>query len=43
MKTLSKEQVKEIIPLRDPMLLVDEVLELVPGEKNRQRYSHMYR
>jgi 3-hydroxyacyl-[acyl-carrier-protein] dehydratase len=29
------EQIKEIIPHRDPMLLVDSVLELVPGERVR--------
>lgn len=33
MKKLSNEDIKKIIPHRDPMLLVDEVLELVPGEK----------
>lgn len=30
--TLSNEQIKEIIPHRDPMLLVDTVSELTPGE-----------
>ncbi len=30
--TLNHEQVQEIIPHRDPMLLIDEVQELVPGE-----------
>lgn len=29
---LDHEQVMEIIPHRDPMLLIDEVSELVPGE-----------
>lgn len=29
---LTREQVKQIIPHRDPMLLIDEVSELVPGE-----------
>lgn len=29
---LNKEQIKEIIPHRHEMLLVDEVLEVVPGE-----------
>lgn len=31
--TLSHEQVLEIIPHRDPMLLIDSVSELVPGER----------
>ena len=31
-QTLSHEQVMAIIPHRDPMLLIDEVCELVPGE-----------
>lgn len=30
---LSREQIMEIIPHRDPMLLVDKVRELVPGER----------
>lgn len=30
---LNHEQVMEILPHRDPMLLVDEVLDLVPGER----------
>lgn len=30
---LSKEEIKKIIPHREPMLLVDEVLEMVPGER----------
>ena len=30
---LSKEEIKAIIPHRDPMLLIDEVSELVPGER----------
>ena len=29
---LSKEEIKAIIPHRDPMLLIDEASELVPGE-----------
>jgi 3-hydroxyacyl-[acyl-carrier-protein] dehydratase len=29
---LNKEQIKEIIPHRDPFLLVDRVLDLVPGK-----------
>lgn len=31
MPLLDKEQIKEIIPHRDPFLLIDEVLELEPG------------
>lgn len=30
---LNKEQIKALIPHRDPFLLVDEVIELIPGEK----------
>lgn len=30
---LDRESIQKIIPHRDPMLLVDEVLELVPGER----------
>lgn len=30
---LSKDQIKEIIPHREPFLLVDEILELVPGQR----------
>lgn len=33
MTKLSREQIKEIIPHRDPFLFLDEVLELVPGER----------
>lgn len=33
MTRLNREQIKEIIPHRDPFLLVDEVEELVPGER----------
>ena len=29
--TLNQEQIKEIIPHRDPFLLIDEVTELIPG------------
>ena len=32
-KTLTHEQVMEIIPHRDPMLLIDEATEFVPGER----------
>lgn len=31
MAYLNKEQIKDIIPHRDPMLLVDEVIEMEPG------------
>ena len=31
--TLGKAEIEAILPHRDPFLLVDEVLELVPGEK----------
>lgn len=31
--TLNHSQVMEIIPHRDPMLLIDEVQELIPGER----------
>ena len=30
---LNKEQIKEIIPHRDPFLLIDEVLELEAGKR----------
>ena len=30
---LDKEQIKEIIPQREPFLLIDEIEELIPGEK----------
>ena len=33
MTTLGKAEIEKIIPHRAPFLLVDEVLELVPGEK----------
>ena len=32
---LNHEQVMEIIPHRDPMLLIDEVQELIPGQRIR--------
>ena len=32
-RSLTHEQVMEILPHRDPMLLVDEAPELVPGER----------
>ena len=31
MSVLNLEQIKEIIPHRDPFLLIDEVVELEPG------------
>lgn len=33
MAILNKEQIKEIIPHRDPFLLIDEVVELEPGKR----------
>lgn len=33
MALLNQEQIKEIIPHRDPFLLIDEVLELEPGKR----------
>jgi 3-hydroxyacyl-[acyl-carrier-protein] dehydratase len=30
---LNQEQIKEIIPHRDPFLLIDEVIEMVPSQK----------
>ncbi|NLY71492.1 MAG: 3-hydroxyacyl-ACP dehydratase FabZ [Clostridiales bacterium] len=33
MQKLTLEEIKKIIPHRDPMLLVDEVLELEPGKR----------
>lgn len=33
MPMLNLEQIKEIIPHRDPFLLIDEVLELEPGKR----------
>lgn len=29
----NQEQIKEIIPHRDPFLLIDEIIEMVPGER----------
>ena len=31
MPVLNLEQIKEIIPHRDPFLLIDEIVELEPG------------
>jgi len=33
MTRLTREQIKEIIPHRDPFLFLDEIVELVPGER----------
>jgi len=33
MSGLSKEQIKQIIPHREPFLLVDEVIDIQPGKK----------
>ncbi len=33
MTTLTREQIKEVIPHRDPFLFLDEVVELVPGQR----------
>lgn len=30
---LNKEEIKNIIPHRDPMLLIDEVMDMIPGER----------
>jgi 3-hydroxyacyl-[acyl-carrier-protein] dehydratase len=34
-----REAIQAIIPHRDPFLLVDEITELVPGERVRGRYT----
>lgn len=34
-----REAIQAIIPHRDPFLLVDEIVELVPGERVRGRYT----
>lgn len=33
--TMNKEEIKEVIPHREPMLLIDEVLEMTEGESIR--------
>lgn len=33
----NQEQIKEIIPHRDPFLLIDEVIEMVPGQSVKAR------
>lgn len=35
---LDQNEIKKIIPHRDPMLLIDEVTELVPGEKIKAKF-----
>lgn len=35
---LNKEQIKEIIPQRDPILLVDEVTDMVPNESIEAKF-----
>ena len=34
-----REAIEAIIPHRDPFLLVDEIVELVPGERVHGRYT----
>ena len=34
---MTQEQIKEIIPHRDPFLLIDEILELEPGKRVKAR------
>ena len=34
---MTKEQIKEVIPHREPILMIDEVLEIVPGESVKAR------
>ena len=33
MPSLTREQIKEIIPHRDPFLFLDEIVELIPGQR----------
>ena len=35
--TLTRDQIEELIPHRPPFLLLDEVVELVPGERCHAR------
>lgn len=35
---MSKEQIKEIIPHRDPMLLIDEIVEMEQGEVIKTKF-----
>ena len=34
---MTKDQIKEVIPHREPILMIDEVLEMVPGESIKTR------
>ena len=34
---MTKDQIKEIIPHREPILMIDEILEMVPGESIKAR------
>lgn len=34
---MTKEQIKEVIPHREPILMIDEILEMNPGESIRAR------
>ena len=34
---MTKDQIKEIIPHREPILMIDEVLEMAPGESIKAR------
>lgn len=34
---MTKDQIKEVIPHREPMLMIDEILEMVPGESIKAR------
>ena len=34
---MTKEQIKEVIPHREPILMIDEILEMVPGESIKAR------
>jgi len=36
--TLNKKEIEAIIPMRDPMLLIDSVIDLVQGESIRAKY-----
>ena len=34
---MTRDQIKEVIPHREPILMIDEVLEMVPGESIKAR------
>lgn len=34
---MNKEQIKKVIPHREPMLMIDEILDMVPGESIRAK------